>query len=65
MFDIRAWGYMCARTLIIVPLIVVVTCSVLWTLLETVVSVVDHIWTQDSPIAPLTFGGKTGPYFDQ
>ena len=28
------------------------------TLLETVPSVVDHLWTQDSPIFPLIFGVK-------
>ena len=35
------------------------------TLLETVASVFDHMWTQDSPIFPLTIGGKKGPYIDQ
>ena len=35
------------------------------TLLETVVFVFDHLWTQDSPMFPLTFGGKAGPYIDQ
>ena len=33
--------------------------------LSRVVSVFDHIWTQDSPIYPLTVGGKTGPDIDQ
>ena len=27
--------------------------------------VVDHIWTRDSHIFPLTLGGNTGPYIDQ
>ena len=35
------------------------------TLLETVPFVVDHLWTQDSPMFPLTVGGKTGPHIDQ
>ena len=35
------------------------------TLLETVPFVFEQLWTQDSPIFPLTFGGKTGPYIDQ
>ena len=35
------------------------------TLLETVFSVFNHIWTQDIPVFPLTFGGKTGPYIDR
>ena len=43
----------------------VLTCSVFSTLLETVPFVIDHLWTQDRPIFPLTFGGKTGPYIDQ
>ena len=34
-------------------------------LLETVPFVFDHLWTQDSPIFPLTVGGKTGPYIEQ
>ena len=53
-----------AQTLILLNLIVV-TCLVSSTLLETVVFVFDHIWTQDSPMFSLTVGGKTGPYFDQ
>ena len=32
---------------------------------ETVPFVFDHRWTQGSPIFPLTFGGKAGPYIDQ
>ena len=35
------------------------------TLLETVFSVFDHLWTHDSLIVPLTVGGKTKPYIDQ
>ena len=35
------------------------------TLLETVPFVFYHLWTQDSPICPLTFCGKPGPYIDQ
>ena len=35
------------------------------TLLEMVPFVVDLLWTQDSPIFPLMFGGKTGPHIDQ
>ena len=27
--------------------------------------VVDHLWAQDSPMFPLPFGGKMGPYIDQ
>ena len=34
-------------------------------LFETVSPVLDHLWTQDSPICPLTLGGKLGPYIDQ
>ena len=34
------------------------------TLLETVVFVFYHRWTQYSPSCPLTLGGKTGPYID-
>ena len=40
-------------------------CFVCLTLLETVPFVVDHLWTQDGPICPGTFGRKTGPYIDQ
>ena len=35
------------------------------TLRETVFSVLDHLWTQDSPICPLIVGGETRPYIDQ
>ena len=35
------------------------------TLLETVPFVFDHLWTQDIPIFPLVFGGKTGPYINR
>ena len=35
------------------------------TLLETVASVFDHLWTQDSSFFPLTFDYKTEPYIDQ
>ena len=31
----------------------------------TIFNVVYNLWTQDSPIFPLTCGGKTGPYIDQ
>ena len=34
-------------------------------LLETVFSVLDHLWTHDSPIVPLAVGGKTGLSIDQ
>ena len=27
--------------------------------METILSVVDHLWAQDSPIFPLSVGGKT------
>ena len=53
-----------AQTLILVKLIVVNLFS-FSTLLETVVSVFDHLWTQDSPSIPLPFDHKTGPYTDQ
>ena len=53
-----------AQTLIVVDLIFVNLCICV-TLLETVFSVVDHLWTEDSPICPLTFGGNTEPYIDQ
>ena len=53
-----------AQLLIVVDLIVVVLLGLL-ALLETVFSVFDHLWTQASPIFPLAFGGKTGPYIDQ
>ena len=53
-----------AETLIVVDLMVV-NCFSCSTLLETVFSFFDHLWTQDSPISPLTFGGKTGPNIDQ
>ena len=53
-----------AQTLIVVDLLVV-NLFICLTLLETVPFVFDHLWTQDSPIIPLTFGGQTGPYIDQ
>ena len=57
-------GY--AQTLIAVALILVNLFSfVFFTLLKTVPFVVDLIWTQDSPMCSLTFGGKAGPYIDQ
>ena len=34
------------------------------TLLETVFSVFDHLWTQYSLICPLTVGGKTGQTYN-
>ena len=45
--------------------LIVVNLFVCLTLLETVSSVVNHLWTQDSPICPLTFEYKTGPCIDQ
>ena len=56
---------MYAQTLILVKLIVVNLFSCFSTLLETLWSVFDHLWTQDSPICPLTVGGQTIPYIDQ
>ena len=53
-----------AQTLIVVALIVVNLFSS-FQLLETVPFVVDYLWTQDSPIFPLTFGGKTVPDIDK
>ena len=35
------------------------------TSIETVFSMFDHLWTQDSTIFLLTFGVETGPYIDQ
>ena len=35
------------------------------TLLEMAYPVLDHLWTQDSPMFPLTFEHKMGPYIDQ
>ena len=35
------------------------------TLLEIVFPVLDHIWTQDTSICPLTFEHEMGPYIDQ
>ena len=35
------------------------------TLLEMAPSVLDHLWTQDSPISPLTCVDKLGPYIGQ
>ena len=35
------------------------------TLIETVCSVLDHLWTQDSPIVPRPFEHKMGPYIEQ
>ena len=54
-----------AQTLILVNLLLVDCLGSLTTLLETVFSVFDHIWSQDSPTVPLTLGGKTVPYIDQ
>ena len=48
-----------AHTLILVNLVVVNFCCCL-TLLEMAPSVLDHLWTQDSLIFPLTSGGKVG-----
>ena len=54
-------GFIYTQTLILVNLIVVNLFSYFSTLLETVAFVYDHRWTQDSPMFPLTFGGKTEP----
>ena len=53
-----------AQTFIVVYLIVV-KLFVFLTLLETVFSVVDHLWTHNSPIRSLAFGGKTRPDIGQ
>ena len=53
-----------AQTSIVVALIVVNLFSLL-ILLETVPFVADHLWTQYSPIYPVTVGGETGPYIEQ
>ena len=56
----------CVRSVLLYSLIqyllTVLVCS---TLLETVFSVLDNLCTQDSPIFPVTAGGKMGPYIDQ
>ena len=53
-----------AQTLIVVGLIIVSLFG-FSTLLETVFSVVDHLWTQDSTIVDLIVGGKAGHYIGQ
>ena len=44
------------------------SCEFCWacvTLLETFFPVLDHLWTRDSPMFPLTFEHKMGPYIDR
>ena len=45
--------------------LIVVNCLGVVTLLETVCSTLDNIWTQDSPMFPLTVEHKMGHYIDQ
>ena len=54
-----------AQTLMLVNIILVSCLGVFPILLETVFSGLGHLWTQDSPMFPLTVGGNTGPYIDQ
>ena len=50
-----------AQNLILVKLILV-NCLGFSTSLETVFTLYYHIWTQDSPMFPLTVAGETGYY---
>ena len=49
------------QTFILVKLLVMLFFQ---TLLDMAPSVLDHHWTQDSLILPLTSGGRLGPYID-
>ena len=60
----RADGKGYAQILILVKL-TLVNCLSLFNFTRNGFSVVDHLWTQDSPIFPLTVGGKAGLYVDQ
>ena len=56
---------LCAQTLTVGALIVVNLLSLFNFTRNGSLRFVYHLWTQDSLICPVTFGGKTGAYIDQ
>ena len=66
LFPLQSIQRDCSQTLIVVALIVVIL-FVFGTVLETFLfsHILDNIWTQCSPICPLTVEHKMGPYIDR
>ena len=62
-FVISCSIYHYAQTLILVNLILV-DCLGLFNCTQNGFLRVDHLWTQDNPICPLTVGGNTVHYID-